>query len=272
MPPIMSSPTSSRNCSGRRSAAACSPPTASCGATSAGSSPPISRRPRSTPWCRSSRARPGPADWRAGAARHGRGGDRDDDADHRRQPVRRRSAADHRGGDGAYHRRARGRRRGAAAGAARPAADAVEPARQAGAARPGLFARARSTEVVAERLPGRRARRFPRPADPRAGRQVRARGGAGARGRQCRDLLSRRPRDHRQCDHLDARSSSPSSPICRPRRPPKPRRALAAGEEDADLPERLPLLRRILEESMRLYPPVPRFDRQAVAADRLGDA
>jgi cytochrome P450 len=49
-------------------------------------------------------------------------------------------------------------------------------------------------------------------------------------------------------------------------------RALAAGEDDADLPERLPLLRRILEESMRLYPPVPRFDRQAVAADRLGEA
>jgi cytochrome P450 len=45
--------------------------------------------------------------------------------------------------------------------------------------------------------------------------------------------------------------------------------ALAAGEDDADLPERLPLLRRILEESMRLYPPVPRFDRQAVAADEL---
>jgi cytochrome P450 len=35
--------------------------------------------------------------------------------------------------------------------------------------------------------------------------------------------------------------------------------------------ERLPLLRRVIEESMRLYPPVPRFDRQAVAADRLGD-
>jgi cytochrome P450 len=47
--------------------------------------------------------------------------------------------------------------------------------------------------------------------------------------------------------------------------------ALAAGEEDADLAERLPLLRSILEESMRLYPPVPRFDRQALAADRLGD-
>src|SRR5688572_2491820 len=50
------------------------------------------------------------------------------------------------------------------------------------------------------------------------------------------------------------------------------RDAMGAGEEDADLPERLPLLRRILEESMRLYPPVPRFDRQAVAADRLGKA
>jgi cytochrome P450 len=47
--------------------------------------------------------------------------------------------------------------------------------------------------------------------------------------------------------------------------------ALTAGEEDADLPDRLPLLRRILEESMRLYPPVPRFDREALAADRLGD-
>ena len=28
---------------------------------------------------------------------------------------------------------------------------------------------------------------------------------------------------------------------------------------------------RILEEILRLYPPVPRFDREAVAADRLGD-
>jgi cytochrome P450 len=46
---------------------------------------------------------------------------------------------------------------------------------------------------------------------------------------------------------------------------------LARGEDDADLPERLPLLRAILEESMRLYPPVPRFDRQALAEDRLGD-
>jgi cytochrome P450 len=49
------------------------------------------------------------------------------------------------------------------------------------------------------------------------------------------------------------------------------RAALAAGEADAGLPERLPLLRRILEESMRLYPPVPRFDRQAAAADALGE-
>ena len=44
-----------------------------------------------------------------------------------------------------------------------------------------------------------------------------------------------------------------------------------AGEDDAGA-ERLPRLRLFLEESMRLYPPVPRFDRQAVAADRLGDA
>ncbi|MDB5692030.1 MAG: cytochrome [Alphaproteobacteria bacterium] len=50
------------------------------------------------------------------------------------------------------------------------------------------------------------------------------------------------------------------------------RAALAAGTDDTDLPARLPLLRRILEESLRLYPPVPRFDRQAVGADRLGEA
>jgi cytochrome P450 len=49
------------------------------------------------------------------------------------------------------------------------------------------------------------------------------------------------------------------------------RDALAEGEDDPDLADRLPLLRRILEEALRLYPPVPRFDRQAVAPDRLGD-
>jgi len=47
--------------------------------------------------------------------------------------------------------------------------------------------------------------------------------------------------------------------------------ALAQGEADPGLPDRLPLLRRVLEESLRLYPPAPRFDRQAAAADRLGD-
>jgi cytochrome P450 len=46
--------------------------------------------------------------------------------------------------------------------------------------------------------------------------------------------------------------------------------AVAAGE-GPDLPDRLPLLRTVLEESLRLYPPAPRFDRQAVEADRLGD-
>ena len=47
--------------------------------------------------------------------------------------------------------------------------------------------------------------------------------------------------------------------------------ALAAGADDPQLPERLPLLRQILDEALRLYPPAPRMDRQAVAADRLGD-
>jgi len=44
-----------------------------------------------------------------------------------------------------------------------------------------------------------------------------------------------------------------------------------AGGEGPDLPDRLPLLRRVLEEALRLYPPAPRFDRQAVAPDRLGE-
>lgn len=47
--------------------------------------------------------------------------------------------------------------------------------------------------------------------------------------------------------------------------------AALGGGFDAGLPERLPLLRAVVEESLRLYPPVPRFDREAVAADRLGD-
>lgn len=46
------------------------------------------------------------------------------------------------------------------------------------------------------------------------------------------------------------------------------RAALASGA-DAALLDRLPLLRAILEESLRLYPPAPRFDREAVAADEL---
>lgn len=45
--------------------------------------------------------------------------------------------------------------------------------------------------------------------------------------------------------------------------------ALAGGADD--IADRVPRLRLFLNESMRLYPPVPRFDRQAVAADRIGD-
>ena len=48
------------------------------------------------------------------------------------------------------------------------------------------------------------------------------------------------------------------------------RTALAGNDHDPSLADRLPLLRSILEEALRLYPPVPRFDRQSVAPDRLG--
>ena len=45
--------------------------------------------------------------------------------------------------------------------------------------------------------------------------------------------------------------------------------ALADGADDAA--ERVPRLRLFLSESLRLYPPVPRFDRQAIGPDRLGE-
>jgi cytochrome P450 len=45
--------------------------------------------------------------------------------------------------------------------------------------------------------------------------------------------------------------------------------ALAGGDDD--VADRVPRLRLFLSESMRLYPPVPRFDRQAVGPNRLGD-
>lgn len=47
--------------------------------------------------------------------------------------------------------------------------------------------------------------------------------------------------------------------------------ALAAlAEDENSVSERLPRLRLFLMESLRLYPPVPRFDRQAIAPDRIG--
>ena len=45
--------------------------------------------------------------------------------------------------------------------------------------------------------------------------------------------------------------------------------ALSGGGDD--VAERTPRLRLFLSESLRLYPPVPRFDRQAVRHDRLGE-
>lgn len=45
--------------------------------------------------------------------------------------------------------------------------------------------------------------------------------------------------------------------------------ALSEGADD--VAERVPRLRLFLSESLRLYPPVPRFDRQAIGPDRLGE-
>ena len=47
------------------------------------------------------------------------------------------------------------------------------------------------------------------------------------------------------------------------------RGAVEAGADD--VAERVPRLRLFLQESLRLYPPVPRFDRQAVGPDWLGE-
>lgn len=49
------------------------------------------------------------------------------------------------------------------------------------------------------------------------------------------------------------------------------RAALAGGGDDPELPDRLPLLRQVLDETLRLYPSAPRFDRQAIEPDRLGE-
>ena len=47
--------------------------------------------------------------------------------------------------------------------------------------------------------------------------------------------------------------------------------AALAGDATQPLTDRLPRLRLALQESLRLYPPVPRFDRQALGDDRLGE-
>jgi cytochrome P450 len=49
------------------------------------------------------------------------------------------------------------------------------------------------------------------------------------------------------------------------------RAARKKDENDESLTDHLPRLRLFLAESLRLYPPVPRFDRQALAADRIGE-
>ena len=49
------------------------------------------------------------------------------------------------------------------------------------------------------------------------------------------------------------------------------REALAAGGGPGAVLDRLVYLRWVLEEALRLYPPAPRIDRQALADDQLGD-
>jgi cytochrome P450 len=49
------------------------------------------------------------------------------------------------------------------------------------------------------------------------------------------------------------------------------RAALADSGRVEALTDRLPRLRLMLQESLRLYPPVPRFDREAIGPDSLGD-
>jgi cytochrome P450 len=43
----------------------------------------------------------------------------------------------------------------------------------------------------------------------------------------------------------------------------------ALGADPAELPERLPWTRQVLDEALRLYPPAPRFDREALDEDIL---
>ena len=49
-------------------------------------------------------------------------------------------------------------------------------------------------------------------------------------------------------------------------------KAFADASDEQDPRDRFPLLRRIVEETLRLYPPAPRMDRQAIAADRFGSS
>ena len=169
----------------------------------------------------------------------------------------------------AYHRGDGGRRGGADPGPARDADDpdhAEGPARPARAAVPARDAGRDRARAAWQR----RARRFRDRHDPRAARSLSARRGDRTGDRQCRDFLSRRSRDHRQFDELDLvraeRAAGASGAGRRGGRRPR-----LGPESMPTLPDRLPLLRAVVDETLRLYPPVPRFDREAVAADRLGE-
>ena len=205
--------------------------------------------------------------WRPGVRNMAVELDPGDDADHLQHPVQRRSPADPRLGHGAYRRGAGRGQRGPAAGDARPAADPLDAQRLEGPEGPEISA-LHARDGGARTAPGRRSGRFPRQAHPRPRRPLRAAPGA--------ELAV----DNAMTFYLAGHETTANAvtwtlyllseqPELQDRVAAESAGAVAAGE-GPDLPDRLPLLRTVLEESLRLYPPAPRFDRQAVEPDRLG--
>ena len=139
-------------------------------------------------------------------------------------------------------------------------------------ARPEFPARDAWARWCATAAAGRRARRFPRRPDPRAQRQVRRRTRrfALAVDNAATFYLAGHETTANALD-LDAVPARRAAGAAGRGRAARPRRRWRRARRIRACPSGCPCFAAILEESMRLYPPVPRFDRQAAAADRLGD-
>ncbi len=204
-----------------------------------------------------------------GHARHGGAIDRGDHADHRRQPVRRRPAADQRRRVGAYHRRARGVRRAADPGAA--AASGV----RADADRAGRGCGGQNYLRADPGRGGRRPLRDGRQGDDFLGKLV-----AALRAKFDRAEAEALAIDNAATFYLAGHETTANAmtwalfllseqPELQARIAEEARAALAVGDRDPALPDRLPLLRQALDETLRLYPSAPRLDRQAIAHDEI---